>query len=188
MVIETDEMAATASDLAPPARNRLFEWLDEGVDSQGGRYLELRRRLVEYFNRRGCVGAGDLADETLRRVARALEHPGAAETTPPARYCYLVAKSVLLEDARRPSAALPRSRAGTDEELAIVPDDIDRLLRQLPAEDRDLIVEYYGHTQGRGADHRRRMAERLGITRRDLRKRAFRIREMLMMNMTCQET
>jgi DNA-directed RNA polymerase specialized sigma24 family protein len=181
-------MAATASTLAPPARSRLFEWLDEGVDSQGERYRELRRRLVEYFDRHDRGRAGDLADETFRRVARALEHPGAAETTPPARYCYLVAKSVLREDARRPSVAPPPGRAGADNELTAEPANIDRLLRQLPAADRALIVGYYGHGRGRGIDHRRRMAELLGITSHDLRMRAFRIRETLMMNITCQET
>jgi DNA-directed RNA polymerase specialized sigma24 family protein len=187
MMIETHEMAATASVLAPPARNRLFEWLDEGVDSGGERYLELRRRLVEYFDRHDRARAGDLADETFRRVARALEHPGAADTTPPARYCYQVAKSVLLEDARRPSVTPPPGRAGA-EELTIERDNIDRLLRQLPAADRDLIVEYYGRANRRGTDHRRRIAERLGVTSNDLRIRAFRIRETLMINANGQET
>jgi len=29
----------------------LLEWLDDGIDSQGEKYLEMRRRLVAYFDR-----------------------------------------------------------------------------------------------------------------------------------------
>jgi hypothetical protein len=33
-----------------PAFRRFLEWLDEGQDSNGERYLEMRRRLVRYFD------------------------------------------------------------------------------------------------------------------------------------------
>jgi hypothetical protein len=32
--------------------HRLLAWLDEGTDTQGERYLEIRDRLVHYFARR----------------------------------------------------------------------------------------------------------------------------------------
>jgi DNA-directed RNA polymerase specialized sigma24 family protein len=51
---------------------RLLALLDEGIDSNGERYLEVRRRLVSYFDRRGRSAADELADETLNRVARTL--------------------------------------------------------------------------------------------------------------------
>lgn len=82
------------------AFNRLLEWLDNGVDSHGETYLEMRRRLVSYFDRRNRPTAEDLADETLNRIGRTLEKDGAIAVTPPARYCYTVAKFVLLEDFR----------------------------------------------------------------------------------------
>jgi hypothetical protein len=42
---------------------RLLAWLDDGVDSSGERYLEMRRRLVSYFDRRNRPTADELADD-----------------------------------------------------------------------------------------------------------------------------
>ena len=88
-----------ASIVTPHAPRRLLEWLDDGIESHGWRYVEMRRRLVGYFDRRNRVAAGALADETLRRVGQALES-GVIESTPPARYCYLIATRVLDDDIR----------------------------------------------------------------------------------------
>src|SRR5262245_50899636 len=38
--------------LTPRAFERLLEWLDDGAESCGETYLEMRRRLVFYFDRR----------------------------------------------------------------------------------------------------------------------------------------
>src|SRR2546423_645005 len=74
--------------LAPAAFRRLLQWLDEGTDSEGQKYLEMRRRLVAYFDRKSCAAPDELADETLNRVARRLIEEGAIETKTPAKYCY----------------------------------------------------------------------------------------------------
>jgi hypothetical protein len=62
----------------PEAFHRLLTWLDEGADSGGATYVEMRRRLVGYFVRRGCLSPEDLADETLNRAARRLHEEGAS--------------------------------------------------------------------------------------------------------------
>jgi len=85
----------------PQAFRQFLNWLDEGVDSNGERYLEMRRRLGRYFDRRNCSSPGDLADETLNRVARKLEEKGEIVGATPAHYCYIVAKFVFLEFGRR---------------------------------------------------------------------------------------
>jgi len=51
----------------PGAFRRCLSWLDEGVDSGGEKYLEMRRRLVSYFGRKRCLSPDDLADETRRK-------------------------------------------------------------------------------------------------------------------------
>lgn len=79
---------------------RLLNWLDGGGGSDGYSYVEMRRRLRDYFARRNCRPAEDLADETLTRVARRLEEEGIALTETPARYCYIVARFVFLEHLR----------------------------------------------------------------------------------------
>src|SRR5689334_24931287 len=83
------------------AFRQFLSWLDEGVESNGERYLEMRRRLVRYFDFRNCPFPDDLADETLNRVARKLEEKGEIAGATPAHYCYIVARLVLLESVRR---------------------------------------------------------------------------------------
>ena len=85
----------------PQAFRQFLNWLDEGADSNGERYLEMRRRLARYFDRRNCSSPDDLADETLNRVARKLEEKGEIVGPSPAHYCYIVAKFVFLEFGRR---------------------------------------------------------------------------------------
>ena len=84
------------------AFRQLLNWLDEGADSGGERYLEIRRRLAGYFDRRNCLVPDELADETLNRVARRLEEQGCITDATPAHYCYITAKFVLLEHLREP--------------------------------------------------------------------------------------
>jgi len=98
--VSAPEAPRESSVLTPLARSRLFEWLDDGVCSHGARYQEMHRRLVSYFDRHNRLAADALADETFRRIAEALERPGTVGTTPPARYCYVVARGVLLDDVR----------------------------------------------------------------------------------------
>ena len=175
------------------AFGRLLEWLDDGVDSHGETYVEMRRRLVSYFDRRNRLSADELADETLSRIARTLEKDGAIATTPPARYCYVVARFVLLEDIRRERPRLSldeqRSRRARSATLA-EPDEgqteqeqrfecFDHCLQQLKPDQRELIVEYYQDAKRQKIERRRDLAKRLGISMNALSIRASRIRSTL---------
>src|SRR5262245_40388924 len=86
--------------LTADALQRLLKWLDGGADSDGHAYVEIRGRLRDYFRRKDCRTADDLADETLTRVARRLEEEGITLTEKPARYCYIVARFVFYEHLR----------------------------------------------------------------------------------------
>jgi hypothetical protein len=97
--VVTQDVVREAPALTTPGFSRLLEWLDDGFDSHGETYLEMRRRLVCYFDRRNRPTAEDLADETLDRIAETLQKDGAIAITPPAKYCYTVARFVLLEDS-----------------------------------------------------------------------------------------
>ena len=178
------------------AFSRLLEWLDDGVESHGERYLEIRRRLVSYFERRNRACADELADETLNRVSRTLEESGVIATRPPARYCYVVARFVLLEDFRRGRKHVrldepwsPRAWARSD--AAIEPDEgqalheqrltcLDHCLQELRPEQRELVVDYYRETRRQKIEGRRALADRLGISINALGIRVYRIREALM--------
>jgi DNA-directed RNA polymerase specialized sigma24 family protein len=181
----------------PEAFRRFLSWLDEGVDSGGGKYLEMRRRLVSYFARKRCLSPDELADETLNRVARRLEEQQVITGVQPARYCYIVAKFVFLEHLRgtehnqasldgvkasshsASDLAAPSGPNADDEDRERRLDCLDRCLRQLDADDRQLILEYYRGEQRAKIEHRRRLAARLDVTANALSIRACRIRHRL---------
>src|SRR4051794_35557107 len=169
----------------------LLEWLDDGTESHGATYLEIRRRLVSYFDRRNRPAADELADETLNRITRTLETSGSIAVTPPARYCYVVARFVLLEDVRhgRRSVQFDEARDSSSFEAGGPPaealdrerrsDCLDNCLLKLQPEQRELIVEYYRDAKRQRIDHRRDLAAALGISMNALGIRACRIRATL---------
>jgi DNA-directed RNA polymerase specialized sigma24 family protein len=204
MDVLTREVVQGDSVLTQIAFARLLEWLDDGTDSQGRTYLEMRRRLVSYFDRRNRPFADELADETFNRIGRTLETDGAIATKPPARYCYVIARFVLLEDIRRGSrtvavdegrtaAVIERglTNSGVSEEALLREKRLtclDRCLQELKPPQRDLAIEYYRDAKRQRIDRRRGIAERLGITMNALGIRASRIRTTLetCMNACCK--
>jgi RNA polymerase sigma factor (sigma-70 family) len=196
-------------DWAPTqdAFRHFLTWLDEGVDSGGERYLEMRRRLALYFDRKNCLSPDDLADETLNRVARKLEEQGSITDLSPAHYCYVVARFVFLEYLRgaQPAqtsfeepahSAVQSSLSGSSDKDSEnqarekLHKCLDHCLSQLPEKDRELILEYYQGEQRAKIDGRYRLAERLGLSMNALSIRACRIRDRLEACLTkcCRET
>jgi DNA-directed RNA polymerase specialized sigma24 family protein len=176
--------------------HQFLHWLDEGTDSGGEKYLEMRRRLVAYFDRKNCVAPDELADETLNRVARRLEEQGAITDTPPARYCYITARFVFMENLRSGQhsetsiAELPPLAA--DSVLSVPPLEgsasaarerlfacLEDCLAQLASADRYLILEYYHGEQQAKIKRRRGLAQSLNVTVNALSIRACRIRNKL---------
>jgi RNA polymerase sigma factor (sigma-70 family) len=178
------------------AFQQFLRWLDEGVDSSGERYLELRRRLVLYFNRKNCLAADDLADETLSRVAQKLQEKGEITNLSPAHYCYVTARFVFLEYIRRAEhgnkSLEELETSGAGGEPAAQPhshfesaaqertfDCLERCLKRLSRDDNELILEYYRGEQQEKIKRRQQMAARLGVSANALSIRACRIRNRL---------
>jgi len=172
--------------------HRLLSWLDEGSDSRGDRYIEIRDRLVIYFARRNCPAPEDLADETLNRVARRLHEQGTIDDILPARYCYVVAKFVMLESHRlrdREAAASTDFQARLTDPMVPIDDDgadrerrmacLDECLATLAAADQQLILDYYRTDTTSAKLQRAQLAERLGLTANSLAIRAWRLRHRL---------
>jgi DNA-directed RNA polymerase specialized sigma24 family protein len=181
--------------LTSEALQRLLDWLDGGASSDGLKYLEMRHRLVAYFDRKNCPTPDELADETLNRVARRLEEEGAIEGDSPARYCYIVARFVFMEHLRETQKdnALAndlRQRSHADDHAPTEADDarevkerrlkcLDQCLNKLEAANRGIIARYYVGEARVKIEHRRALAEELGITMNALSIRACRIRDRL---------
>lgn len=174
---------------------RLLNWLDGGADSDGHAYVEMRRRLRDYFARKNCHRAEDLADETLTRVARRLEEEGIARTETPARYCYIVARFVFLEHLRETTshrmvahasgtlALQPPAPSAADAEEADTREGLlaclETCLQELDPLNRRIITRYYIGSERVKIDNRRELAESLGLSLNALAIRASRIRKRL---------
>jgi DNA-directed RNA polymerase specialized sigma24 family protein len=192
--IPTPDAVEEQPGLSHLAFTRLLEWLDNGIDSHGERYLEIRRRLTMYFDRRNRPFPDDLADETLNRIGRTLQQDGVITVTPQERYCYVVAKFVLLEDIRREQrhardqeslqaltgwarghrASLTAEENAAESETRL--EALDRCLQALEPEVRAIIVDYYREEGGTRIARRRELAAKLGITMNALGIRVCRIR------------
>jgi hypothetical protein len=55
---------------SPEAFRRFLAWLDQGNDSRGETYLEIRRRLVSYFARKRCPAPAHRTTAQLDRSQR----------------------------------------------------------------------------------------------------------------------
>lgn len=177
--------------LTPAAFQRLLDWLDEGPNSEGQKYLEMHRCLVAYFDRKNCPAPHELADETINRVARRLEETHAIEAEIPAKYCYITARFVFLEYLRaRAKDQRVRdefSRESFDEReeqrkresKERMLECLDRCADKLDSRDRKLILRYYFGEERVKIENRRALAKVLDITMNALSIRACRIRDKL---------
>lgn len=180
--------------LNPEAFRKFLEWLDEGTDSGGQRYLEMRDRLVAYFDRKNCLAPDELADETLNRVARRLEEEGAIESETPAKFCYITAKFVFLESLRaakkegvpledvlatRESGEFSEKVREEKEFREKQLDCLEECTGKLDTVARGMIVRYYYGKERAKIENRRALAADLGISMNALTIRACRIRDKL---------
>ena len=171
--------------------NRLLEWFDEGENSDGRRYLEIRERLVSYFDRKNCLNPDELADETLNRVARRLEEEGRIESETPAKYCYITAKFVFLESLRtNEKYNVPLNKmthqppvfedSGAENKLKETRlNCLEHCTDDLETANREIIFGYYFGAEGIKIANRRALAKKLDISVNALSIRACRIREKL---------
>lgn len=173
---------------------RLLEWLDDGENSEGQTYLEMRQRLVAFFDRKNCLNPDELADETLNRVARRLEEEGKIESDAPAKYCYITArfvfmesrrgadkKSVPLDDVlRQPTSGQFTAKEDDEKKLKEkMLDCLEHCTGKLEEANREIIINYYYGEERVKIENRRALAEKLGISTNALTIRACRIRDKL---------
>jgi DNA-directed RNA polymerase specialized sigma24 family protein len=165
--------------------DRLLLALGENRDEAALRYERLRARLVFFFARRQFVLAESLADEALDRLATRLSTGERIEV--PESYAYGIARLVAQEEGRRSMREAEANRhyarnissvLDTQEEGEIQ-QAMEACLSRHSEADRKLMMEYY-IARGRALiDHRRQLAESLGMTPNAFRKRVFRLRRAI---------
>lgn len=170
--------------LSKEAFDALLAWLDADLDRAAARYEYIRRSLIKIFTCRGCPEAEDLSDETFNRVAKKVDEIAATYVGDPALYFYGVAHNVHLEYLRKksrqiPSPPPPPPQSPQDDEAGAEYECLESCLELLLPASRELVLEYYQEEKQAKINHRKNLAERLGIALNALRIRAYRIRARL---------
>jgi len=157
----------------------LLDWLDSDREQAALTYEKIRRGLIKIFTGRGCVDPEDLADETINRVTSKLKEIGKDFSGDPERYFYGVANYVYMEYLRRkiPQALPPMPSDPGSIELEY--NCLERCIERLTKEHRELLLRYHGADGSAETEHRRALAEELGIAPNALRIRVYRIRMSL---------
>ncbi|MGB9181579.1 MAG: sigma-70 family RNA polymerase sigma factor [Pyrinomonadaceae bacterium] len=171
--------------LTQQAFDTLLSRLDDDRTRAGEKYEVIRSKLEKFFEWRGCFSAGDLADETINRVARRLDEGEDIQNLH--SYFYGVARLLFMETLKeQEKARLAVDHLPTSEQVSIE-DEVkevrikcfERCLSEMPDETRRMIVEYYQDDRGAKIERRKEIAERMRIPLNALRIRAHRIRAKL---------
>lgn len=177
------------SNLTAESFDLLLAWLHPDREAAGQKYEKVRERLIRIFNCRGCSESDLLADETINRVLARVAEVSRNYSGDPALYFYGVAQKVHLEYLRRKQPVQESTLVGglPGSKEAQPPDDdieeeyacLERCMDGLSADNRHLVLEYYQDEKRAKIDHRRALADQLGIGVNALRIRAHRIRVQL---------
>jgi DNA-directed RNA polymerase specialized sigma24 family protein len=159
--------------------DRFLVWLNPDRNIAAFKYEEIRIRLIKIFVHRGCMVAEELADETIDRVCRKVPEIDATYVGEPALYFYGVAHNVFLEYVRKKPDPLhlPPPDPPTEKELKY--NCLERCLGHLDSESHMLISQYFEREKRSKINHRKKLAEDLGIAVTTLRMRAHRIKTTL---------
>lgn len=166
-------------DLSQETFDRLLAWLNPNREQAGKKYEEIRLRLIKIFTCRGCLTPEDLADDTINRVARKVPEIAPSYVGDPALYFLGVAHNVCLESFRKKPEPEPPPEADNPERKEQLDECLERCMQRLTAKNRRLILDYYREEQHAKIDHRKELAQRLGIALNALRIQACRIRASL---------
>jgi DNA-directed RNA polymerase specialized sigma24 family protein len=169
----------TAWVLTQETFDGLLLWLDPDRDRAGQLYGEIQGKLIKIFARRGCPIADELADETINRVAKKLAEIQDSYVGDPALYFYGVGNKVFLEYVRKRPEPLPLPTPEPPERIESSYQCLEKCLAQAPPSSRNLFLEYFRLEKPDKIEHRRALAQRLGISINALRTRAHRIRTAL---------
>jgi DNA-directed RNA polymerase specialized sigma24 family protein len=157
----------------------LLAWLNPDREQAGARYEHIRSGLIKIFSCRGCIEPEDLSDEVINRVINKLPDVEVNFAGDPERYFFGVANKVFLEYLRRkPAPVSPAPREDKDQ-LEPAFKCLEVCMTHLTAKNRELVLEYYQEEKRAKIEHRRFLAEKLGIAANALRIRAHRIRASL---------
>lgn len=156
--------------------------LDRDREKAGEKYEYIRLKLLKYFQWCGSDVPDIDADETINRVTRRI-HEG-QDIYNLNGYIFGVAKLVQAESLKRRNrrraldegSVIELSSTDVEVESANYQECLERCLRCLSDDDREVITEYYRYKKTEKIDCRKRLAARLGISLNTLRVKMHRQR------------
>jgi DNA-directed RNA polymerase specialized sigma24 family protein len=180
VLMATESTSGKARSLSPEAFASLLSWLSSDNNEAAQMYLDIRRKLVKLFVRKGCTHPEDLADRTLDRVA-VIVHDDPAKYPNVMALCCGVARRVWLEYCREHATAeletehlaapvKPDNRFSDTEEKCL-----ESCLEDLSPRDRAFITQYHRFQGAQKIEVRKRLADEYGGPNK-VRILAYRIR------------
>lgn len=166
-------------ELSQEAFDALLTWLDSDREQAALKYEKIRRSLIKMFSDRGVLEPEDLADETINRVTHKLKGIEKDFTGDPALYFYGVANYVYMERLRKKLPQVVVTPPNDANRIELEYNCLERCIDRLSKEDRDCLLRYHGPDGRNETEHRRALAEELGIGPNALRIRVYRIRQTL---------
>jgi len=163
-------------DFSQEAFDQLLSWLNPDREEAGRKYEEIRRRLIKIFTCRGCMTSEDLADDTINRVTKKVPEIAPTYAGDPALYFLGVAHNVCLEYFRKKPEPDPPPQRDESERKEQLDECLEQCMQRLTSKNRELILEYYHEEKHSKIDHRKELAQKLGIALNALRIQACRIR------------
>jgi DNA-directed RNA polymerase specialized sigma24 family protein len=161
----------------------LLGWFSSDAEEAGKKYEDIRQGLINYFHYRGCLDAEGLADEAINRVAAKLPTAQFNENFKFASYFYSFAAKIYLEDYKK-----RKKFVSEYEDLAILPPAeesnpgavcLESCLAKHPAEERKLLIKYYGFGKSERARQRKLLAAEHKINILFLHTKISRLKKVL---------
>ena len=156
-------------------------------EEAGEKYEQIRRGLVRFFLVKGCSDPQSLTDETINRVAAKLHAFDRSRNIQPVSYFYGFASNILLEYRRKAAresvfkddrVSARETSVGEDTEN-VERTCLEQCLEELPAEEKNLVIEYYSRDRQERIELRQKICGRLQCTAAALYTRVFRIKSTL---------
>ncbi len=172
-------------ELNPQSFEKMLDWLDKDREIAGQKYEAIRLRLIKVLSYRGCLEGDSLADEVMDRVMRKIDSLTDSYEGDPTYYFLNVANKIYLEHRRKPVfVELPDNLTeipdtSSTEEFQSEYDCLTKCLANLPAINREFILNYYQADKKKKINNLKRIAENDAVEISSLHMRAYRLRASL---------
>lgn len=171
----------------------LLNWFAPDKQEAAESYERIRLGLARFFRFRGCSDPDLLADETLNRVAQKLRGLDLTRNVKKISIFYGFAHNIYREYLNRVAKKeiqlnLERPIRSNDHDLSGEPENdfqdgafncLERCMKELPQDERNLLVRYYSEEKAQKIELRKRLAEELKTRANTLHVRVHRHRKVL---------